>query len=97
MQGYVERSSAREAIYTTSKAEPPARASSEMTSSRPANQIGYLHSHDGRAKLLTHDLEELLRVHALRRCEVSAGLLERPHGSADAVDSGNAGDEGEDC
>ena len=43
-----------------------------------------------------HDLEERLRVHALCRSPVRAGLLERAHGGPDAVHSRDAGDERED-
>ena len=44
----------------------------------------------------TYDFEERLGIHSLRRSPVCPGLLQRAHGSADTVDSGNARDEGED-
>jgi hypothetical protein len=37
-----------------------------------------------------HDTEERLRVHALRRREVGAGLLQRAHRGSDAVVGGDA-------
>ena len=45
----------------------------------------------------THDLEERLGVHALRAREVGAGVFERRHRRTDAVNRGDAADEGEDC
>ena len=48
-------------------------------------------------EVLTHHLEERLRVHALCGGPVRSGLLERLHRRTDTVDSRNTGYEGEDC
>ena len=44
----------------------------------------------------THDLEERLRIHALRAREVGAGLLEGRHRRTNAVHGGDAAHKGED-
>jgi len=45
----------------------------------------------------SHDLKELARIHSLGRGEVSARLLERLHGSSDAMHGGDGRNEREDC
>lgn len=45
---------------------------------------------------LTHDLEESLGVHALRRAEVGSGLLQRLHRGTDSVYGSDARDQRED-
>ena len=76
-----------------------------MQSVRMQKQTGTLHllerlasrtRVEGDDLVQAHDLEERLRVHALRGRPVGAGLLERAHGGPDAVHGSNTGDQRED-
>lgn len=85
---------------------PPSGTHAESSNPRSQAKQARLHELEGLAAchrverdhlVQAHDLEERLRVHAARRGEVRARLLERAHRFSDAVDGCDARYEREDC